>query len=188
MGLDMYAARRLYVKQWDHQSPDERYKVQIAHGDKPVSGIQSDRISSVEEETMYWRKANHIHGWIVDNVQDGEDNCGTYHVDWDQLRALLVTCDHVIKASKLVDGMVDNGTVYDKEHPKGLVQRTAGKVIEDATVAKAILPARQGFFFGSTEYDEDYLDEVVSTYDWAFRMLADHKNGVPGDIYYSSSW
>jgi hypothetical protein len=184
----MYAARRLYVKQWDHQSPDECYKVQIAHGDKPVFGIQSDRISSVEEETMYWRKANHIHGWIVDNVQDGEDNCGTYHVDWDQLRALLVTCDHVIKASKLVDGMVDNGTVYDKEHPKGLVQRTAGKVIDDATVAKAILPARQGFFFGSTEYDEDYLDEVVSTYDWAFRMLADHKNGVPGDIYYSSSW
>ena len=184
----MYAARRVYVKQWDHQSPDERYTVQIVRGGKPVSGIQSDRISDVEEDVMYWRKANHIHGWLVDNVQDGKDDCGTYQVDWEQLRALLVTCDHVIKASKLVDGMVDNGTVYDKENPKGLVQRTAGKVIEDATVAKSILPTRQGFFFGCTEYDEDYLNEVVRTYDWASRMLTDNKAGVPGDIYYSSSW
>ena len=112
MGLDMYAARRLYVKQWEHQSPDERYTVQIAHGGKPVSGIQSDRISDVDEEVMYWRKANHIHGWFVDNVQNGEDDCKPYHVNWNRLRELHSVCAKVIEASKLVDGMVYDGTVY----------------------------------------------------------------------------
>lgn len=184
----MYAARRLYVKQWDHQSEDERYTVQITRGGKPVSGIQSDRISSVEEDVMYWRKANHIHAWFVDNVQEGNDDCGTYRVDWEKLRALLVVCDTVLKKSNLVDGTVSNGTVYDKEHPKGQTLRGAGRVIEDATVAMEILPTREGFFFGNCEYDEDYFKDVKATYDWAFEMLADHEKGVPGNIYYSSSW
>ncbi len=137
---------------------------------------------------MYWRKANHIHGWFVDNVQGGTDDGRTYFVPWDKLRGLLKLCKKVTKASKLVDGMVYAGTVYTKEHPTGVVRRTPGKVIEDATVAKELLPTRSGFFFGSEEYDEQYLDEVERTRDWAERMLADSNAGVPGDIYYSSSW
>lgn len=188
MGLDMYAARRLSVKQWDFQKPEERYTVQIACGGKPVAGIEPDRISEVGEEVMYWRKANHIHGWFVDNVQDGEDDCGTYRVDDEKLLELLEVCEKVVTASKLVDGMVYQSTVYDPKHPKGLVQRTAGKVIEDGTSAKALLPRREGFFFGYYEYDEDYLNDVIETREWAKRMLADSKAGVPGVIYYSSSW
>lgn len=188
MGLDMNAARRVYVKQWNFQKPEERYTVQIAYGGKPVSGIESDRISSIEEDVMYWRKANHIHGWFVGNVQNGNDNCGSYHVDDEKLRELLEVCEKVIKASKLVDGKVYEGTVYDRDHPNGLVQRAAGKVIEDGTIAKALLPTREGFFFGHYEYDEDYLNDVKATRDWAKRTLADSKAGVPGEIYYSSSW
>jgi len=184
----MNAYRRVHVKQWEHQNPDERYTVWIARGGKPVPGIKPDRISGVDEEVMYWRKANHIHGWFVDNVQDGHDDCKLYYVDWDKLRHLLEPCKKVIEGSTLVQGMVYAGTVYDKEHPKGLVRRTAGRVVEDDTVAKELLPTRAGFFFGSQEYDEHYLDDVVATRDWAERMLADEKAGVPGDIYYESSW
>lgn len=188
MGLDMSAARRLYVKQWSYQKPEERYTVQIAYGGKPVRGIDPDRISVIEEEVMDWRKANHIHSWFVDNVQDGKDDCGTYHVPWEMLCQLHGVCGEVSHASKLVDGTVYGGTVYDKEHPNGVVQRTPGKVIEDPTVARKLLPTREGFFFGSYEYDEWYLKDVENTRNWAARMLADHKAGVPGDIYYSSSW
>ena len=78
--------------------------------------------------------------------------------------------------------------MYDKEHPNGVEQREAGRVIEDATVAKRLLPTRGGFFFGSTEYDEHYLEDVKETRSWITRMLKDHKNEVPGEIYYSSSW
>lgn len=188
MGLDMYAARRLYVKQWEHQSPEERYTVQIARGGKPVAGIRSDRISAVEEDVMYWRKANHIHEWFVKNVQNDQDNCGEYYVSDEKLRELHDVCDKAIKASRLVDGMVSEGTVYNQENPKGLVQRTAGKVIEDATVVRELLPRQSGFFFGGAEYDEGYLQDVIDTRDWAARMIADCEAGVPGDIYYSSSW
>jgi len=184
----MYAARKLYVKQWSHQSPSERYTVQIARGGKPVPGIKPDRISSIDEEVMYWRKANHIHAWFVDTVQKGVDDCGEYYVGDDGLRQLHSVCQKVIEASKLVDGMVYDGTVYDKDHLNGVVQRRPGKMIEDATVAKELLPTREGFFFGDTEYDEDYLNEVIRTRDWAAEMLADQENGVPGDIVYSSSW
>jgi hypothetical protein len=184
----MYAARRLYAKQWDHQPAKERHSVQITRGGKPVPGIQPERISEIEEEVMYWRKANHIHAWFVDNVQDGQDDCGTYQVDWEQLRWLLSQCKKVIKASELVDGMMYAGTVYDQEHPKGLAQREPGKVIKDPAVARELLPTRAGFFFGCEEYDEDYLNSVVETRDWIVSMLNDHDAGVPGDIYYQSSW
>lgn len=30
---------------------------------------------SIWKEIGYWRKANHIHKWFVDCVQDGEDDC-----------------------------------------------------------------------------------------------------------------
>ena len=84
----MYANRRIYTKQWEHQSDDEKYTVEVVRGGKPVAGIQLGRISHVEEEVMYWRKANHIHAWFVKNVQDGIDNCAEYYVSPDNLREL----------------------------------------------------------------------------------------------------
>ncbi len=184
----MYAARRLYVKKWDHQPADERYSVKIARGGKPVVGIQDDRISAIEEEVMYWRKANHIHAWLVDNVQDGEDDCKDYYVDWNQLKELLRICKKVLKASKLIDGVVHKSTPLEPNSPVSVELGETGKVIKDSTVAKELLPRGVGFFFGSDDYDEDYLTDVKDTHDWIVRMLADHVAGVPGGIYYSSSW
>ncbi len=188
MGLDMYAARRLYVKQWGHQKPSERYSVQLTKGGMPVSGIKPEHISDISEEVMYWRKANHIHKWFVDHVQGGTDDCGTYHVSWDDLCHLLDCCQRVLDASELVDGGVSEGTVYDAQHPEGRPLGQPGKVLKDATVAKQLLPTTTGFFFGSTEYDADYIDEVERTRDWCRQMSTDHEKGVPGDIYYHSSW
>lgn len=191
MGLDMYAARRLYVKQWEHEKPDERYTVQIAYGGKPVPGIQSDRISAVEEELMTWCKAYHIHGWFVDNVQGGIDDCGQYPVDDNQLQDLRKRCEKVLAASKLTDGMVWDRTSYSQEHPRGLVHRTPGKVIEDTTVAERVLPLRLDLpcvSLGEWEYDERYLTQVSATLSWVNRTLADNKAGVPGEVCYSSSW
>ena len=34
--------------------------------------------SRIIEQVGYWRKANQIHNWFVENVQDGEDDC-CYH-------------------------------------------------------------------------------------------------------------
>jgi hypothetical protein len=188
MGLDMRAVRRVYVKQWDHQSDDERYAVNVARGGKPVQGIQSDRIAYIEEEVMVWRKANQIHKWFVDNVQDDNDDCGTYYVPWQKLEALFLICETVVEASKLVDGGIEVAAVHSPEHPNGKTLRVSGKVIEDATVANELLPTCKGFFFGSQEYDQSYLQDVEDTRQFAGRVLAEHQDGVPGDIHYQSSW
>ena len=188
MGLDMYAARRLYVRQWAHQEPNERYSVHVTKGGKPVPGIKPKNISTIDEDVMDWRKANHIHKWFVDNVQDGTDDCGTYYVPHEKLQSLLEVCGKVLEASELIDGKVNGGTAYDRKHPEGQTAWLPGKVIKDATVAKRFLPTQEGFFFGTYEYDEWYLKDVRDTWEWCKRMVSDHVNGVPGKIYYHSSW
>lgn len=150
--------------------------------------IRPEIISVVEEEVMYWRKANHIHNWFVENVQDGIDDCATHYVSPDDLKALLDACERVIEASELVEGVVVTGTVYDQENPNGKVLTETGKVIKDPTVAKALLPTRSGFFFGSEEYDQDYLESVVETRDWLVRMLAELGEGASDNIVYRASW
>lgn len=46
----------------------------------------------VSVEVLYWRKANAIHGWFVDNVQQGADDCRDTHVTRDKLAQLRDLC------------------------------------------------------------------------------------------------
>lgn len=112
-------------------------------------------------DAIYWRKANHIHKWFVDHVQGGNDDCGTYPVEVDQLIELRDACRKVLEASKLVDGEVCVGEKFEGGEWVKMTQ--PGKVIEDPSVAEEILPTESGFFFGMTEYDEDYFEELVRT-------------------------
>lgn len=51
----------------------------------------------ITTEVGYWRKANAIHKWFVDNIQDGEDDC-CYHreVTREDLEALRDVCHEVL--------------------------------------------------------------------------------------------
>ena len=40
-----------------------------------------------------------------------------------------------------------------------------GEYIEDSSVAEALLPTTSGFFFGSTEYNQWYLEDIIDTID-----------------------
>jgi hypothetical protein len=178
MGLEMYAYRRFYLPQRDDESEEERYSVQIVRGGIPVAGFQSDRISEVDEEVMFWWKADHIHNWIVKNATTcTRSDDGDYYLHPHALQNLYETCEKVIKASKLVDAPVKS-----KDFLKGRVRRTAGRVIEDATVAKMLLPRKWLF----RKYDEAYLNDVIDTWAWAARMQEDRASGVPFQIYYYS--
>lgn len=137
---------------------------------------------SLWEEVAYWRKANMIHNWFVENVQNGEDDCGTYEVTEENLADLLDICERVLDASKLVDGKVYNGTTYSMD---GVTEHwDDGKVIEDPSVAEELLPTASGFFFGGTNYDQYYyealvytakqLNEILETTDFAKEMVVYH--------------
>ena len=54
--------------------------------------------AEVSVTCAYWRKANQIHKWFVDNVQGGEDNCGEYYVSDEKLRELRETCRQALFA------------------------------------------------------------------------------------------
>ena len=123
----------------------------------------------ISEEVGYWRKCNAIHNWFVNHVQDGIDDCKYHHeVTKEILEKLYDDCLTVLEKSKLVS-------------------RKHKNVIKDKTVAKSILPTQDGFFFGSTDYDEWYIDGLKHTVD-VIRDIIDTTNFETQMIYYHSSW
>lgn len=95
MGLDMYLSRKKYIgANYDHRNVDAIISITI--GGKKVP-IDIKKISYIEEAVGYWRKANQIHNWFVENVQDGEDDCKSYSVDIEDLKELLDLCRQVKK-------------------------------------------------------------------------------------------
>ena len=111
--------------------------------------------SRIMEQVGYWRKANAIHNWFVENVQDGEDDC-RYHreVTKEDLKQLADICHEVLCNHDLAD---------------------------------CNLPTTAGFFFGNTDYDEWYFDDLKETIDIIEEVLktTDFEKEM---IYYVSSW
>lgn len=111
--------------------------------------------SRIMEQVGYWRKANQIHNWFVEHIQDGIDDCNYHHeVTKEDLEELADVCHEVLCNPDL---------------------------------AEARLPTQCGFFFGGTEYDEYYYDDLKNTIDIITRVLetTDFDKEM---IYYVSSW
>lgn len=171
----MYLTKRTYV--WDK---DRKGIVIKGTG---LENIKANRVQEIVESVGYWRKANAIHKWFVDNVQDGEDNCADYYVSREQLKELLKIVKTVLRHSKLVKGNIENG--YRFENGKQVPIIEEGLIIEDSTKAIELLPASEGFFFGSTDYNEYYIEDLKTTRKILEQILKE-KDG--GDFYYHSSW
>ena len=151
MGLDMYLSRKKYVKNWSHQPPEKRFQGVAFKGSQ---AIDLSKLSYLEFEAMYWRKANAIHEWFVENVQEGVDDCGTYYVTLDKIEELILTIERVLEK-------------------------------KDDEEAKALLPPSEGFFFGSTDIDDHYWDELRET---RWKLIEDMEANPEDEYYYQSSW
>jgi hypothetical protein len=57
-------------------------------------------------EIASWRKANAIHKWFVDNVQNGIDDCGSYKVTKEQLIQLYNICSDILIDPKLAKSLL----------------------------------------------------------------------------------
>lgn len=139
MGLDMHLYRKTFLWTGDYINEDARDSIAVTKGGKTHPAIKNDRIKYVVEEVGYWRKANHIHKWFVDNVQDGVDDCDEYEVEEEKLRELLETCKIILnddpsKASVLLptsDGFFFGGTEYDQYY--------FGTIIETINIIESVL-------------------------------------------------
>lgn len=61
------------------------------------------------------------------------------------------------------------------------------KILDDHTLAPSLLPTQEGFFFGSTEYDEYYFSDLEDTIKIIKKTLKYAKK-YGGSIYYQASW
>lgn len=136
-------------------------------------------------ELGYWRKANHIHYWFVEHVQDGFDQCHPYQVTKDNLEELLETCNKVIKSSKMIPGHVID--YFEFKNGKEVPHYIEGLVIKNPSVAKELLPVYRGFFFGSYDYDDYYLKAIYKTVEIISKIL-DTFDFDTNTLYYQSSW
>ena len=194
MGLDMYLSKKLYIKNWDYMDePRSVMTLKVRNNEGEEIEIPTDSATQVEFEAIYWRKANAIHGWFVDNVQNGTDDCGYYYVPPEHLHKLRDLCREVLQVAEISDGQpVQNGTLYNAENPQGQPQFTQGRAVLNGSEIAQILPARSGFFFGGTDYDEWYLQDIEYTEKELTNLLEsmekDQERGIYYDIYYHSSW
>lgn len=182
MGLDMYLTKKTYVKNWEHQDKNDKHTISVKKGSKKRDDIKPERISYIEEEVMYWRKANAIHNWFVQNVQNGNDDCGTYFLDCDKLQELLNVCKEALAVIQKADVMVKE---VHSGWSGGEDMYTPVNVYDCADAINDILPPTSGFFFGSTEIDDWYKDDLVKTIEVLEEELS---SGGSGDYFYSASW
>jgi hypothetical protein len=149
MGLDMYLTAKKFVSDFDFKPEQSKLNGEI----KQALGIDSEEYGyiNIELEVAYWRKANQIHAWFVDNVQEGVDNCGSYYVSRDNLTTLLELCKKVVETND----------------------------------AKLLEP-KSGFFFGSTDVDDWYFDQVRETIGTLSKILNDDRLSDCSFSYHSS--
>ena len=154
MGLDMhlYATHYFYPK---GEKEGYNLAVKALGAEEFLSKHSYSRVGfvDVKVEVAYWRKANAIHKYFVDNLQGGKDECQTTEVSRSELQDLLDICN---------------------------------EVMEDRSKAEKLLPTQSGFFFGSTEYDEYYYDDIELT----IKQLTSILENAPSHWFfeYSSSW
>ena len=89
MGLDMFLTAKRFMWFNEETLIDS---VTQAFEDLP-EGVKAQEVTF---EVGYWRKANAIHNWFVENVQNGNDNCGTYIVSDEKVDELLSICKMVL--------------------------------------------------------------------------------------------
>lgn len=172
MGLDMYLEKKTYVKNWDHTPEENKYEIDIKQGGLKVKHINTEKISEITEDIGYWRKANAIHNWFVNNIQEGNDNCKEYYVPKEKLKKLKEICEKVIES------------LEKKEINEDGIEIKPTTTFANTEIAKKLLPTTPGFFFGDTEYNEWYLSNLKET----IKIINNALECEEEDIYYSSSW
>lgn len=153
MGLDQYLYAKKHVSGYRSDGDEEtiKYKEIISSVDGLDIADKRNPLAYVSFCVGYWRKCNAIHNWLVENIQDGKDDCGEYHFGKSTIGELLNICKRVLA----------NKESANKE-----------------------LPTVDGFFFGSTNYDEFYYQDIEET----VVILQNALTHPEFEYYYASSW
>ena len=192
MGLDMY----LYAEKHFTNSSDEfvaqfpQYAKERAQYEATMSGSGMHTLPNPEYGGVtvskcvgYWRKANAIHGWFVNNLADGEDKCQRIRVSAEDLITLRDSCNRALSSR--------DGVVAPARSVEEYVSHALATTVLEAEVGESEysdLEPTEGFFFGSTEKDEWYYDSLEYTRDLIDELLVATNGGEIYEFYYQASW
>lgn len=163
MGLDMYLYADNYVSRTTNERIGDYEYAKNPAFQNLLSVLNATHLvdeddftgMSVSIPVGYWRKANAIHAWIVNECADGVDECQRIYVSKEKAHELLNSCK---------------------------------QVIADPSFADELLPPQSGFFFGSTEIDEWYLEDLKRTVAIFEKVLSAKERGEVDSIIYQASW
>ena len=157
MGLDMYLWREIYVgAEYTHRGVTGSIELNYQGTRLPVN---FKKVSTITEEAMYWRKANAIHNWFVENVQDGNDDCRKYWVDIDKLIELRKTIKKVLQNHKLASELLPTSagfffgeTDYDSYYYESLqeTEKELFQIIKDYKKLSEQQRADVNFYYESS--------------------------------------
>jgi hypothetical protein len=189
MGLDMYLYAERYLfsfKEEDNALGKEIAKVVGLS----VASAQNQEcfINRFSFQIGYWRKQNAVHQWFVDNIQEGDDNCGKYEVSIEQLQELRGICEDVLlncekKWNKVKASITEDMKSYDE-----LPDKAKKLYAEIREWCDEHLPTQDGFFFGGTDYDEWYfqgLKDTITIIERCEKLVEENDNWY---FEYNSSW
>lgn len=134
-------------------------------------------------EVAYWRKANAIHRFFIE-LNGGKDYHEDIPIEEKDLRELLRRCKEIKAQARLVNGKVVD--YYTIENGGQKAHYVDGQIIDNPAICEELLPTQSGFFFGKTDYDEDYMYSIDKTIEQLEEILADHKDD--DEYYYYGSW
>jgi hypothetical protein len=178
MGLDMY----LYAEKYMGGNTD---KPELYAEIKNLAGLKdlpTPDFSNVVVKSMvgYWRKANAIHGWIVDKCGKGVDECQTIYLSDEDLLNLRNDC---IKA------LANPNREYQIENNKVFYQLCdyLNKLEQPITVENYENPLQpvEGFFFGGNELSDYYFYQLEYTIDLITSLL---ESDQELNFTYQASW
>ena len=166
MGLDMYLNKRKYVgyandTEADITTKDTKWNEKTQSYDKTEVKNHYKNVNYIIQEVGYWRKANQIHKWFVDNCCDGSE----HYLKLEKLLELKELCKKVLdvlNSEYLTDG-------------------------EKSEVCEELLPTQQGFFFGTYVYDDWYKTQIENT----IRIIEDVETDFDESydrLYYEARW
>lgn len=180
MGLDMYLDAKKYISGWSHSKDPLFDPLAKLLGFQPCSESPSMDLSV---RIGYWRKANAVHNWFVQNIQNGDDDGRAYRVSREKLEKLKQDCELVLVGSRTATGDIKIAESWGPEGHKIHTQR--GEVITNPELAEKVMPYVSGFFFGCTDYNEFYLAHLERT---MAIIKAALEMGEDWKFSYSASW
>ena len=126
---------------------------------------------SVKNEVCYWRKFNALHKYFDDNFNESDnDNCVNMYMSIDDIKELLRLVKQIREKIVLDGDKIANPEVCSE------------------------LPTEDGFFFGSTEYDRWYVEDLDNTIEQLEKVIAEHKKLIEVGVreydidYYYRAW